>query len=151
MIRATNTITGVSLIRCKRKHYFVRKNKNLGQWLSDNECFLICTCPVSYPNMGILKMKKSWNGVPKNQVAIEVRLLDIYLCYSLWYLCLIWYFTAVQLHFLETRIIYHLLYRTLFSSYHLLWLRQNVIYYFMHIQNSLERYSSKYYYSTKII
>ena len=27
MIRTTNTITGVSLIRCKRKHYFVRKTK----------------------------------------------------------------------------------------------------------------------------
>ena len=29
------------------------------------------------------------------------------------------------------------------------WLGKNVIYYFMHIQNSLERYSSKYYYLTK--
>ena len=67
----------------QKKTLLCEKNKNLGQWLSDNECFLICTCPVSYPNMGILKMKKSWNGVPKNQVGIEVRLLDIYLCYSL--------------------------------------------------------------------
>ena len=33
--------------------------------IRQNECFLICTCPVSYPNMGILKMKKSLDGVPK--------------------------------------------------------------------------------------
>ena len=62
-----------------QKKLLCEKNKNLGQWLSDNECFLICTCPVSYPNMGILKMKKSWNGVPKTQVGIELRLLNIFL------------------------------------------------------------------------
>ena len=68
MIHATNTITGVSLFHCNRKHYFSRKQKFGTMAIRQNECFLICTCPVSYPNMGILKMKKSLNGVPNNLI-----------------------------------------------------------------------------------
>ena len=47
---------------------FEKKQKYGTIAIRQNECFLICTCPVSYPNMGILKMKKSLNGVPSNLI-----------------------------------------------------------------------------------